>query len=204
MKRLFIIFLLVVIVTPIISIAEESFTLRNGYTWGMPKQEAEALAEAEGLDLLHESGSPGVTNSLNYANVPLGEYTAESLTLAFLASEELGYPLYVCTYWFEDLEQGSQEAQTLQDGLYTRLVSIYGEPLKSGDDTETVAAWSLHDTIIELNASKWPKMFTGTTDTVSYYLQYTSPKYHQMVLDALVTPTPAPMPTRYPIKNDGF
>ena len=56
----------------------ELFTLRNGYHWGMTKEEALALAVAEGLPKPEER-NPEVV----FGNVPLGENWTSSFHLLF-------------------------------------------------------------------------------------------------------------------------
>ena len=73
MKRLLAIVLLLLLVIPMTALAYTPFTLRNGYYWGMPKEEILALAQQEGLGPNTSKGEGVVA----FENVPVGKFSAE-------------------------------------------------------------------------------------------------------------------------------
>lgn len=148
MKKTFsLILLAALLVSFSASAANEPFTLRNGYTWGMTRDEAFSLAESEGLILI----TPG-QGYLQYINVPVGGYSAE-MSLEFLEASDEVWRLGCITYTFgivngKPYDPGNEEMfSALLDGL----TETYGEPAEDGmGESGREITWILPDTRITL------------------------------------------------------
>jgi len=233
MKRVVTIVLIICIIVliPVAAFSVEPFFLRSGFYWGMPKDEAMVLAEAEGLSLESEEATSDVSIVVQYNNVPVGEHMAEIFSLAFHNSQETEFPLYLCTYSFPSLKNNSPESESMQDSLYSNLVSVYGEPSESSSDSLpiVIVTWLLPDTKIELWAMEREpcldedgKLMLNedgklVLTSISFSIRYISLEGSKEVneaREALATDTPkptaeptptlVPTPTPPPIINNGF
>ena len=164
---------------PAVALADEPFTFRNGYTWGMAQSDAEALAHDDGL-YIDISNDPGI---LTYENVPAGDFTAATFQLVFKNSEtgDITYhgTLSGIIYTFPSIQKDSNEAAAQLQSLVEALRNTYGEP---ADSSNISYKWKLPDTTIVLMRS-FDTAYTD--DTMIYYSITYRPSHNVIVRNGL-------------------
>ena len=148
--------LLMLLALPLVALAEEPFTLRNGYYWGMTKEEAMTLAKDERLKFeaaWSQKGEPSLgtrTGELvSYKEVPVGDYVANNFYLDLERQEDDSLLLYAITYLFGAFQSDEYaKANAVFDGLEKGLTAVYGEP--DEEESPSTLLWSLPDTTIML------------------------------------------------------
>ena len=157
MKYFVALLLAVLFVLPMSGTAEEAFSLRNGYTWGMPKEKALALAQEEGL-------GPNISQAdslLGFTDVSVGSFTASFFTMRF-ENEKSRNQLNYISYSFDGLPAEGELFLAIGTDLLDSLVSVYGEC--SSLIPGAYYGWVLPDTEVTLmrgpdfngeNLAKW-------------------------------------------------
>ena len=132
--------------------ANEPFTLRNGYTWGMPKEEILNLAKQERLlgkeskeDILAKQerllGKESKEDTMIFSEVPVGGFSAE-MRLRF----DVDMGLEAVGYFFPTVPK--EECMDMFSTLTKELEALYGV-YEAGDDGRS-NNWQLHDTEIKI------------------------------------------------------
>ena len=116
------------------------FTLRNGYYWGMPKEEVLVLAREEGLGPNTSKGEKVVS----FDNVPVGDFSVRML-LSLDESLQLDSIYYLFPGVPEDQRD---QVIAMFEKLTQALADVYGpsEPVI----IPLLTIWKLPDTRIEL------------------------------------------------------
>ena len=125
--------------------ANEPFTLRNGYTFGMSMEEVAALAEEEGLtkdEEFSELDSRGQYN-ITFSNVPVSLFVAEKMMLIF--DENMFLSALVYNFGFRP----SSEAEGIIETLMQLLEDLYGEKTKRNVPVDNMVedVWLLSDDV---------------------------------------------------------
>lgn len=143
MKRLLAIVLLLLLVIPMTALAYTPFTLRNGYYWGMPKEEIFALAQQEGLGPNTSKGEGVVA----FENVPVGKFSAEM----WLSLDDT-LRLRSIRYLFPGVPEDQLDQLTpMFDSLTQALTGVYGP--SSPVIIPHFTVWKLPDTEVTLMVS---------------------------------------------------
>ena len=210
MKKCLIFLLAFCLLIPAFSIAEEPFSLRNGYIWGMSMEDAQALAAQEGLLERREPRLTEFLAELCYADVPVGAYNAEEFCIEFLAMEGEPAELSKCTYYFPKFDAATGEAKDMLDELSKALTDIYGSRFKknfdlwSDDQSIHVETYlEVGDTVIYAgllydgeNYDTDGKLLEA--DTSRCFIVYYSSSLFNKMLQPFPTPSPTPKPTPTP------
>lgn len=183
MKKLLLITLAVALLLPALATAE-TFSLRNGYTWGMSVEDARALAAREGLTLVFDEEVGNTDHCLGYEDVPVGDYAAY-FSLLFYTLPDGGLALGQMSYGFGEVAAGSPEAEALQDHLQTNLTAKYGMgavPTLRGRYASL--CWPLDDALVELMDSSTSPY--SDPATVEYGVTYTALQYVEEAVDEAI------------------
>ncbi len=122
------------------ALADQPFTLRNGYHWGMSKAEAIQLAEEEGLEVVNGKNPEYVF----LKDVPVGQYQT---TMALAFNEQM--TLHVISYIFPEPRAADRDTLLPQfHSLREALVGLYGAI--STESKNEYALWKLPDADILL------------------------------------------------------
>ena len=175
MKKTFILLmvfcLLGLTLAPAFATDEDTFSLRNGYTWGMSREEALALAEAEGLVMESLYGT-----GLHFfaPNVPVGDFVADRFYLHFRELDGT-IQLYSMVYHFMRSFKLPHSAD-LQ--MASMLNSLYGDTKQTYDQLFAGQNyWDLGHTTITLRKVMRDIFFLKDVAPLCaiYYLQKTPP-----------------------------
>ena len=171
MKRIAILLLILLLILPTLASAQAPFSLRNGYTWGMPLQGVKTLAQQEDLTYVGEELSDG-EYSLTYSNAPVGKYEAEELYMVFTSTDDGDFGLQLCLYIFPEEELSSSKAKDVFSYLQDSLTNLYGQPSDSVREwSNAFLCWSLDNTLIELGDLRF------SSGNATYFIRYSSNKF---------------------------
>ena len=142
---------------------DEPFSIRNGYHWGMPREQVLALAAEEGLvaksnaalRLGESEDVPGDRSGNYYCNdVPVGRFIASTMYLFF--GDEVVYDTGCLTgiiYIIDFRGRGSVYADDVRRNIPATMKSLYGEPKRERlDDSGGEYLWETKDTEISILA----------------------------------------------------
>ena len=210
MKKRFAALLILCLFLPAFCSAEEPFSLRNGYAWGMSMEAAQTLAAQEGIAEGREPRLGEHLAALYYADAPVGAYTADEFCLEFFIPDGEPAQLSKCTYYFPKFDAKTGEAKSMLDDLTKALTDLYGTRSKRNFDLRSEdqslhmkTYWEVGDTIIYAGF-----VYDGESDEASgklleietsgCFLLYYSSSLYQKMLQPEPTPSPTPSPTPVP------